>query len=178
MGRTPSSGCDQYPNKSDVGVGCGPGGPPHKLFQSSDSVAGQRLSIALRPRSGAATWPRPHIRFERRVDRRRRVSDGRSDGGTSVRAFKSRFDQGLSIGYAVPAGTNKVSYGEDGARTIREVRLHEISLVACPANPAARVVTVKSLGDVQRVLAALGSAAGPDLVTHLRGVPRGRLPGL
>jgi HK97 family phage prohead protease len=63
--------------------------------------------------------------------------------------------RGLSIGFDVPKGEGKAVYQKDGTRLLREVRLHEVSLVAVPANPRAQVVSVKSLGDVRQVLRAL-----------------------
>jgi hypothetical protein len=58
----------------------------------------------------------------------------------------------MSIGYTVPQGEGKVSYANDGTRTIKEVRLLEISLVAVPANPRAIVTNVKSLAQIESVL--------------------------
>jgi HK97 family phage prohead protease len=58
----------------------------------------------------------------------------------------------MSIGYTVPQGEGKVSYADDGTRTLQEVFLHEISLVAVPANPRAIVTTLKSLAQVESVL--------------------------
>jgi HK97 family phage prohead protease len=63
--------------------------------------------------------------------------------------------KGLSIGYTVPRGEGKVSFRDDGARLLKEVRLHEISVVAVPAAPRAQVTTLKSLGDVRAMLKGL-----------------------
>jgi HK97 family phage prohead protease len=60
--------------------------------------------------------------------------------------------KGLSIGYTLPNGAGKVTYSDDGTRTLKEVYLHEVSLVAVPANPRAQVVTVKSLAQIETVL--------------------------
>jgi HK97 family phage prohead protease len=61
--------------------------------------------------------------------------------------------KGLSIGYTLPNGAGKVTYSDDGTtRTLKEVHLHEVSLVAVPANPRAQVVTVKTLGQIENVL--------------------------
>jgi HK97 family phage prohead protease len=78
--------------------------------------------------------------------------------------------KGLSIGYTVPQGEGKVSYSDDGTRTLKEIHLHEVSLVAVPANPRAQVVSVKTLDDVQRVLSGLRDTSEPDTVQHLRGI--------
>jgi HK97 family phage prohead protease len=78
--------------------------------------------------------------------------------------------KGLSIGYSLPRGEGKVSYADDGTRTLKEVRLHEISLVAIPANPRAQITSVKSLQDVQRVLATMRDATEPEVLSQLHGV--------
>ena len=63
------------------------------------------------------------------------------------------------------ASTAKVTYGDDGSRTLKEVHLHEVSLVAVPANPRAQVVTVKSLAQVETMLRTLrpGSVTAADI---------------
>jgi HK97 family phage prohead protease len=58
--------------------------------------------------------------------------------------------RGLSIGYTIPDGRSETQ--RDGTRLLKEVRLHEISLVAVPADPGAQVTSVKS---AQAVLASL-----------------------
>jgi Caudovirus prohead serine protease len=64
-----------------------------------------------------------------------------------------------------------VSYGDDGTRTLKEVHLHEVSLVAVPANPRAQVVTVKTLGQIENVLRSYrpGDVTG-DTLTQLKGI--------
>lgn len=47
----------------------------------------------------------------------------------------------LSIGYSVPRGGAELI---DGARLLKEIDLHEVSLVAIPANTSARIISVKS----------------------------------
>jgi len=47
----------------------------------------------------------------------------------------------LSIGYSVPAGGAEL---RDGARVLKQINLHEISAVAMPANPRARITGVKA----------------------------------
>lgn len=51
---------------------------------------------------------------------------------------------GLSIGYSV----NDYSYDEKGIRQLKDVTLHEISLVSIPCNDEARVISVKSIDDL------------------------------
>ncbi|WP_213804738.1 HK97 family phage prohead protease [Granulicella sp. dw_53] len=61
--------------------------------------------------------------------------------------------KGLSIGYSLPPeSSGKVTYNSDGTRTIREIKLYEVSLVAIPANPLAQVTSVKSLQQFDELL--------------------------
>lgn len=48
----------------------------------------------------------------------------------------------LSIGYRIPAGG--AEYQRDGTTILKQISLHEVSLVALPANPAAQITSVKS----------------------------------
>ena len=85
--------------------------------------------------------------------------------------LKNGIVKGLSIGYQVDP--SKVTYGTDGTRTIREVKLFEISLVAVPCAPTARVVSVKSLSQVERLLAGIkpGDVTGDAaMAAQLRGI--------
>lgn len=50
----------------------------------------------------------------------------------------------FSIGYLIPEGGRK--YNGDGSFTLVDVDLVEVSIVAVPANPRARIATVKSVG--------------------------------
>jgi HK97 family phage prohead protease len=64
--------------------------------------------------------------------------------------------RGLSVGFSLPPeSSGKVTYGADGTRTIREIKLWEVSLCAIPANPAAQVTSVKSLAQVERLLSGI-----------------------
>ncbi|WP_158944977.1 HK97 family phage prohead protease [Granulicella sp. S190] len=78
-----------------------------------------------------------------------------TDGG-AARAYnfmKAGVIKGISIGYtAPPESSGKVIYGNDGTRTLKELMIHECSVVAVPANPRAQVVTVKSLSQVETLL--------------------------
>jgi HK97 family phage prohead protease len=65
--------------------------------------------------------------------------------------------KGLSIGFTIPEGAGKSEMRNDGSRLLKEIRLHEISLVAVPANPLAQVTSVKG------VAAALTTLRGDDL---------------
>lgn len=51
---------------------------------------------------------------------------------------------GLSIGYSV----NDYTYDEKGIRQLKDVTLHEISLVSIPCNDEARIISVKSIDDL------------------------------
>jgi hypothetical protein len=80
--------------------------------------------------------------------------------------------KGLSIGFNLPPeSSGKVTYSSDGTRTLKEVHLHEVSLVAIPANPRAQVVTVKSLAQIETVLRCYrpGDVTG-DTLTQLKGI--------
>jgi hypothetical protein len=80
--------------------------------------------------------------------------------------------KGLSIGYTVPQGEGKASYRDDGARVLKEVRLHEVSVVAIPAAPRAQITTVKSLGDVRHALKSLRGNASDDQLLELLEIDR------
>jgi HK97 family phage prohead protease len=84
--------------------------------------------------------------------------------------------KGLSIGFNLPPeSSGKVTYGADGTRTIREIKLFEISLVAIPANPAAQVVSVKSLSQVERLLSGIKHGdvtSDMALASQLRSIDR------
>lgn len=97
-----------------------------------------------------------------------------SDSGAQ-RAYnfmKSGVVRGLSIGYTVPPeSTGKVVYGNDGTRTLKEIMLHECSLVSVPANRQAQVITVKSLSQVESLLRSVrpGDVQG-DTLDQLRSI--------
>ena len=58
--------------------------------------------------------------------------------------LKSGAVSGLSIGYSV----NDYAYDEKGIRQLKDLTLHEISLVSIPCNDEARVISVKSLDEI------------------------------
>jgi len=62
---------------------------------------------------------------------------------------------GLSIGFFVPPNGSKY---QAGANLLTEIELHEISLVSCPANQAARITSVKSLPSKPKTLREFESA--------------------
>jgi HK97 family phage prohead protease len=66
--------------------------------------------------------------------------------------------RGLSIGFTVPRGEGKALYRDDGVRVLKEIRVHEISVVAVPANPEAAVFSVKSLSDARQLLRSIRTA--------------------
>lgn len=49
----------------------------------------------------------------------------------------------LSIGYRIPSGG--ATYQSDGTTLLKRINLHEVSLVAMPANSAAKITSVKSI---------------------------------
>jgi hypothetical protein len=75
--------------------------------------------------------------------------------------LKFKSVRGLSIGYDCVEGRYTVD--QSGVRTLLEVRLWEISLVAFPANQNALVTDVKSLDDAIRIVR--DAAVSPDAVT-------------
>jgi len=80
--------------------------------------------------------------------------------------------KGLSIGYSTPQGEGKVSYRDDGARVLKEIRLHEVSVVAIPAAPRAQVTTIKSLGDVRYALKSIGANVTDEQLGELLEIDR------
>lgn len=58
--------------------------------------------------------------------------------------LKSGAISGLSIGYSV----NDYTYDEKGIRQLKDLTLHEISLVSIPCNDEARIISVKSLDEI------------------------------
>jgi HK97 family phage prohead protease len=97
-----------------------------------------------------------------------------SDSGAQ-RAYnfmKAGVIKGISIGYSLPPeSSGKVIYGSDGTRTLKEVMLHEVSIVACAANPRAVVTSVKSLAQVEHLLHGLksGDVSG-EVLRQLQGI--------
>lgn len=72
------------------------------------------------------------------------------DGSVAYKRVKSGMVRGVSIGFTLP-NVDGVKYA-DGVRYIRELRLHEISVVSVPAQPAAQIIAVKQLGDAMRLM--------------------------
>lgn len=62
------------------------------------------------------------------------------EGRDAYEAVRAGKIDGLSIGYRAV----KAERGQDGARTLHEIELHEVSLVRRPASSRARVLSVKS----------------------------------
>jgi HK97 family phage prohead protease len=94
-----------------------------------------------------------------------------SDSGAQ-RAYdfmKAGVIKGLSIGYQVDP--SKATYGNDGTRTIREIKLFEVSLVAIPCNPAAQVTSVKSLAQVEHLLRSYRPGdVNADILAQMKGI--------
>jgi HK97 family phage prohead protease len=63
---------------------------------------------------------------------------------------------GLSIGFGVPAGGSE--YRGDGVTLIKTIALYEISIVAVPANPRARIASVKSISSKAELVDLLRGA--------------------
>jgi len=103
------------------------------------------------------------------------VVDGKLvlDDPTAQRAYshlKAGTVRGMSIGYDLPRGEGKVLYSDDGTRTLKEIRLHEISLVSIPANPKAQIVSVKCLADVERVLRGIDNPNDAEVARQLKSI--------
>jgi HK97 family phage prohead protease len=77
--------------------------------------------------------------------------------------MKAGVVKGLSIGFTLPRGDGKVSYRDDGIRVLKEIRLHEISVVAIPAAPRAQITGIKALGDVRHLLTSLCEVGDGEL---------------
>ena len=62
--------------------------------------------------------------------------------------------KGLSIGFT----TKKAVARTGGGRTIKDLELHEVSLVTLPMHPGARVTSAKSAVEAMRLVAAINRA--------------------
>jgi uncharacterized protein len=78
------------------------------------------------------------------------IDRGDVDGERAFQRAKKGVVRGLSIGFSLPNGDAVKYHGS--TRHIHELRLHEVSLVAIPAQPGAMILTVKTLGDAARLL--------------------------
>lgn len=67
--------------------------------------------------------------------------------------------EGFSIGYIVPAGGLKQQ--GDGTTLLTDIDLVEVSIVAVPANPRARITSVKSIGSKSDLADLLREAGLP-----------------
>lgn len=76
--------------------------------------------------------------------------------------------RGVSIGFTIP---NPAAIKYKGAtRHISELKLHELSLVAIPAQEGAQILTVKSLGDAARILRYLPAELDDAMLRELKGI--------
>jgi hypothetical protein len=94
---------------------------------------------------------------------------------TSQKAYahlKAGSIKGLSIGFSLPRGDAKTSYRDGGVRVLREVFVHEVSLVPTPANPRALVTTVKTLAEARLALKSLIGDISEDQLLELREIDR------
>lgn len=90
------------------------------------------------------------------------------DGAVWYRRVKNGLVRGLSIGFSV-ANPDTIAY-IGGVRHIKELRLHEISLVSVPAQPGALITSVKSLADAVRVIDSLPADLDERMMRELRGL--------
>lgn len=75
--------------------------------------------------------------------------------------------RGVSIGFSLP-NSSAVQYTAEGVRQIKELMLHEISLVVVPAQQGATIMTVKQLADAARVLRALPAELDGAMLRELK----------
>lgn len=87
-------------------------------------------------------WLRADFHGTARAQSARQVVRERMAAGKTV---------GLSIGFSIREGGS--AKRDDGVREIREVKLFEVSLVSVPANPMARVASIKNFSPDDRPLA-------------------------
>lgn len=87
-----------------------------------------------------------------------RVNLQTAAGRDAWESIKAGDATGLSIGFQVPAGG--AEYLETGVTRLREIDLHEVSVVAVPANRRARInpVMVGSKGELAALLHKAGLA--------------------
>lgn len=74
------------------------------------------------------------------------LTPNHSGAANAHASLKAGHVDGLSIGFSVlPGGATE---NDDGTRTLKKIKLHEISIVAFPADSAARVSGVKAAADL------------------------------
>ncbi len=73
-------------------------------------------------------------------------------GRSTFGKLQKKMLRGLSIGFLPESTPGSVSYNDDGTRTLKRLRLFEVSLTPVPMNQRAGVVSVKHLGDAVRLL--------------------------
>lgn len=79
---------------------------------------------------------------------RGRILTETSAGRDAFELVRQKAVTGLSIGFTLPDGTTeRTSVG----RRLHQIDLHEVSVVAIPANPAARITEVRSFGSPREV---------------------------
>jgi len=97
-------------------------------------------------------------------------------GALAYSRLKKGLARGISVGFLTP-NPDAVRYDGDGVRHIHELKLLELSLVVIPAQPGARIITVKTLSDAARILdlcqaEGLGSCEFNALATIQKHVAR------
>lgn len=90
------------------------------------------------------------------------------DGEKAYKRVRKGIVKGVSIGFTIP-NPDAITY-TGGVRHIRELRLHELSLVAIPAQPGALITSVKSLADAVRVIDSLPADLDERIMRELRGL--------
>lgn len=82
-------------------------------------------------------------------------------GNETVTLVEDGVLDSMSIGYEVPKGGAEYGMHTDGmkARLLREIKLHEVSVVTFPANEMALITGVKSLADLDDLLHEIKAGA-------------------
>ena len=85
------------------------------------------------------------------------------DGEIAYQRARKGVVRGISIGFTLP-NADAIKY-KGATRHIHELRLHELSLVAIPAQTGATILEVRSLGDAARVIGGFDAErmGGPEL---------------
>jgi HK97 family phage prohead protease len=94
------------------------------------------------------------------------------NGAKASNLIKNNVVRGLSFGFTLPPeSSGKTVYNSDGSRVLKEIVVHEISIVSIPCNPAALIANVKSLSQVETMLRGVrpGDVKG-DTLMQLRGI--------
>lgn len=85
-----------------------------------------------------------------------RVNLNTSRGKDAWESIRAGDVSGFSIGFQVPSGG--AEYLADGVTLLKAIELHEVSIVAVPANPLARITHAKAIGSKLELVGILRNA--------------------